>query len=168
MDCGARSWTGVPPRQTFDWILERSGSRGPMENTHAPNEQSVKKTQSDLHVSQPSDRRPMEMQDLASPHNQVTGTESADSKLDKTNLSGTPITSNGTGGESMTILNTADWLLSCSTSSATPIKTEPLNSEPASTSVDSALDTYGSSVITSSGYSPRSAEQYTPPLYSSK
>ncbi|XP_018585926.1 protein phosphatase EYA4 isoform X2 [Scleropages formosus] len=139
-----------------------------MENTHALNEQSVKKTQSDLHVSESSDSRPMEMQDLASPHSQVTGSESSGSKLDKTNLSEAPITSNGTGGESMTILNTADWLLSCSTSSSTPIKTEPLNSEPASTSVDTALDTYASSVITSSGYSPRSTQQYSPPLYPSK
>uniref|UniRef100_A0A8C9U5Y2 Eyes absent homolog n=1 Tax=Scleropages formosus TaxID=113540 RepID=A0A8C9U5Y2_SCLFO len=61
----------------------------------------------------------MEMQDLASPHSQVTGSESSGSKLDKTNLSEAPITSNGTGGN-MTILNTADWLLSCSTSSSTP------------------------------------------------
>uniref|UniRef100_A0A8C9S3V1 Eyes absent homolog n=1 Tax=Scleropages formosus TaxID=113540 RepID=A0A8C9S3V1_SCLFO len=114
-----------------------------MENTHALNEQSVKKTQSDLHVSESSDSRPMEMQDLASPHSQVTGSESSGSKLDKTNLSEAPITSNGTGGESMTILNTADWLLSCSTSSSTPM-------------------------ITSSGYSPRSTQQYSPPLYPSK
>uniref|UniRef100_A0A8C9T8S1 Eyes absent homolog n=1 Tax=Scleropages formosus TaxID=113540 RepID=A0A8C9T8S1_SCLFO len=116
-----------------------------MENTHALNEQSVKKTQSDLHVSESSDSRPMEMQDLASPHSQVTGSESSGSKLDKTNLSEAPITSNGTG-----------------------VKTEPLNSEPASTSVDTALDTYASSVITSSGYSPRSTQQYSPPLYPSK
>uniref|UniRef100_A0A8C9WGQ7 Eyes absent homolog n=1 Tax=Scleropages formosus TaxID=113540 RepID=A0A8C9WGQ7_SCLFO len=107
-----------------------------------------------------SPSRPMEMQDLASPHSQVTGSESSGSKLDKTNLSEAPITSNGTGGN-MTILNTADWLLSCSTSSSTP-STHPR--------VSGASLTEGclSTVITSSGYSPRSTQQYSPPLYPSK
>ncbi|XP_036405900.1 eyes absent homolog 4 isoform X4 [Megalops cyprinoides] len=111
----------------------------------------------------------MEMQDLASPHNRVGSSDTSGSKLDKSNLSGTSITSNGTGGENMTILNTADWLLGCSTPSSASIKTEPMNSsETATTTGDGALDTYAGSVITSSGYSPRSAHQYSPPIYPSK
>ncbi|XP_036405899.1 eyes absent homolog 4 isoform X3 [Megalops cyprinoides] len=116
----------------------------------------------------------MEMQDLASPHNRVGSSDTSGSKLDKSNLSGTSITSNGTGGENMTILNTADWLLGCSTPSSASsmkdyVKTEPMNSsETATTTGDGALDTYAGSVITSSGYSPRSAHQYSPPIYPSK
>uniref|UniRef100_A0A8D3AG29 Eyes absent homolog n=1 Tax=Scophthalmus maximus TaxID=52904 RepID=A0A8D3AG29_SCOMX len=96
----------------------------------------------------------MEMQDLASPHNRVGGGDSTGSKLDKNNLGSPSITTNGTGGENMTILNTADWLLGCS------------SPPPAPGSKD-----YGTEVhvlITSSGYSPRSAHQYSPPLYPSK
>uniref|UniRef100_A0A8C7Y2T5 Eyes absent homolog n=1 Tax=Oryzias sinensis TaxID=183150 RepID=A0A8C7Y2T5_9TELE len=88
----------------------------------------------------------MEMQDLASPHNRVGGGDSTGSKLDKSNLESPSITSNGTG-----------------------VKTEPLNSsDTVTTTGDTALDTYAGSVITSSGYSPRSAHQYSPPLYPSK
>uniref|UniRef100_A0A669BGJ4 Eyes absent homolog n=1 Tax=Oreochromis niloticus TaxID=8128 RepID=A0A669BGJ4_ORENI len=74
----------------------------------------------------------------------------------------------------MTVLNTADWLLGCSspspaTGSKEYVKTEPLNnSDTVTTTGDTALDTYAGSVITSSGYSPRSAHQYSPPLYPSK
>ncbi|XP_078145883.1 protein phosphatase EYA4 isoform X1 [Centroberyx gerrardi] len=74
----------------------------------------------------------------------------------------------------MTILNTADWLLGCSSPPPAPgskdyVKTEPMNnSETVTTTGDTALDTYAGSVITSSGYSPRSAHQYSPPLYPSK
>uniref|UniRef100_A0A3P9LRD4 Eyes absent homolog n=1 Tax=Oryzias latipes TaxID=8090 RepID=A0A3P9LRD4_ORYLA len=90
--------------------------------------------------------RSMEMQDLASPHNRVGGGDSTGSKLDKSNLESPSITSNGTG-----------------------VKTEPLNSsDTVTTTGDTALDTYAGSVITSSGYSPRSAHQYSPPLYPSK
>nr|XP_040139281.1 eyes absent homolog 4 isoform X12 [Ictidomys tridecemlineatus] len=65
--------------------------------------------------------RSMEMQDLASPHTLVGPSDTAgSSKLDKSNLSSTSVTTNGTG------------------------------------------------VITSSGYSPRSAHQYSPQLYPSK
>nr|XP_023662723.1 eyes absent homolog 4 isoform X2 [Paramormyrops kingsleyae] len=39
----------------------------------------------------------MEMQDLASPHNRMSSADTSASKLDKTSLGGTPITSNGTG-----------------------------------------------------------------------
>ncbi|XP_062292685.1 eyes absent homolog 4 isoform X2 [Scomber scombrus] len=89
----------------------------------------------------------MEMQDLASPHNnRVGGGDSTGSKLDKNNLGSPSITTNGTG-----------------------VKTEPMNnSDTVTTTGDTALDTYACSVITSSGYSPRSAHQYSPPLYPSK
>nr|XP_040139273.1 eyes absent homolog 4 isoform X5 [Ictidomys tridecemlineatus] len=91
--------------------------------------------------------RSMEMQDLASPHTLVGPSDTAgSSKLDKSNLSSTSVTTNGTG-----------------------VKTEPLNSsETTSTTGDGALDTFTGSVITSSGYSPRSAHQYSPQLYPSK
>ncbi|MEE6475697.1 hypothetical protein FKM82_010839 [Ascaphus truei] len=116
----------------------------------------------------------MEMQDLASPHNRVgSGEAPGASKLDKSNHNSTSVTTNGTGGENMTVLNTADWLLSCSTpSSATmsllAVKTEPMNSSDTTTTGDGSLDTFTGSVITSSGYSPRSAHQYSPQLYPSK
>ncbi|XP_035534018.1 eyes absent homolog 4 [Morone saxatilis] len=88
----------------------------------------------------------MEMQDLASPHNRVGGGDSTGSKLDKNNLGSPSITTNGTG-----------------------VKTEPMNnSDTVTTTGDTVLDTYAGSVITSSGYSPRSAHQYSPPLYPSK
>ncbi|XP_007945572.2 eyes absent homolog 4 [Orycteropus afer afer] len=88
----------------------------------------------------------MEMQDLASPHALVGSSETpGSSKLDKSNLSSTSVTTNGTG-----------------------VKTEPLNSsETTATTGDGALDTFTGSVITSSGYSPRSAHQYSPQLYPS-
>lgn len=47
----------------------------------------------------PPSGRPMEMQDLASPHNSVGGGDSTGSKLDKSNLGSPSITTNGTGGE---------------------------------------------------------------------
>ncbi|KAF3831939.1 hypothetical protein GH733_000751, partial [Mirounga leonina] len=89
----------------------------------------------------------MEMQDLASPHPLVgSGDTPGSSKLEKANLSSTSVTTNGTG-----------------------VKTEPLNSsEAATTTGDGTLDTFTGSVITSSGYSPRSAHQYSPQLYPSK
>ncbi|XP_054617466.1 eyes absent homolog 4 isoform X3 [Dunckerocampus dactyliophorus] len=145
-----------------------------MEASQDLNQQMVKKSNSDSHVPDPSDSRSMEMQDLASPHNRVGGGDSTGSKLDKNNLGSPSITTNGTGGENMTVLNTADWLLGCSSPPPAPaskdyVKTEPMNnSEAVTTTGDAALDSYGSSVITSSGYSPRSAHQYSPPLYPSK
>ncbi|CAN9507410.1 unnamed protein product [Ophioblennius macclurei] len=145
-----------------------------MEASQDLNEQMVKKSHSESHVPDPSDTRSMEMQDLASPHNRVGGGDSTGSKLDKSNLGSPSITTNGTGGESMTVLNTADWLLGCSSpppaqGSKDYVKTEPMNnSDTVTTTGDTALDTYAGSVITSSGYSPRSAHQYSPPLYPSK
>uniref|UniRef100_A0A8D2BCA1 Eyes absent homolog n=1 Tax=Sciurus vulgaris TaxID=55149 RepID=A0A8D2BCA1_SCIVU len=92
-----------------------------MEDSQDLNEQSVKKTCTDSDVSEPQNSRSMEMQDLASPHTLVGASDTAgSSKLDKSSLSSTSVTTNGTG------------------------------------------------VITSSGYSPRSAHQYSPQLYPSK
>ncbi|MED6263680.1 Eyes absent 4 [Characodon lateralis] len=109
-------------------------------------EYKVKKSHGESHVPDPSDARSMEMQDLASPHNRVGAGDSTGSKLDKNNLGSPSITTNGTG-----------------------VKTEPLNSsDTVTTTGDTALDTYAGSVITSSGYSPRSAHQYSPSLYPSK
>ncbi|KAM6915410.1 protein phosphatase EYA4 isoform 2-T2 [Xenentodon cancila] len=161
-----------------------------MEDSQDLSEQMVKKSHSESHVPDPSDARSMEMQDLASPHNRAGSSDSTGSKLDKNNLGSPSITTNGTGGEkaahvwclindkwageNMTVLNTADWLLGCSSpppasASKDYVKTEPLNnSDTVTTTGDTALDTYAGSVITSSGYSPRSAHQYSPPLYPSK
>ncbi|KAM8832791.1 protein phosphatase EYA4 isoform 5-T6 [Spinachia spinachia] len=145
-----------------------------MEASQDLNEQMVKKSHSESHVPDPSDTRSMEMQDLASPHNRVGGGDPTGSKLDKNNLGSPSITTNGTGGENMTVLNTADWLLGCSSPPPAPsskdyVKTEPMNnSDTVTTTGDTALDTYAGSVITSGGYSPRSAHQYSPPLYPSK
>uniref|UniRef100_A0A8C6HSF8 Eyes absent homolog n=1 Tax=Mus spicilegus TaxID=10103 RepID=A0A8C6HSF8_MUSSI len=96
--------------------------------------------------------RSMEMQDLASPHALVGGSDTpGSSKLDKSGLSSTSVTTNGTGV------------------SLLAVKTEPLHSsESTTTTGDGALDTFTGSVITSSGYSPRSAHQYSPQLYPSK
>uniref|UniRef100_A0A8D2I3A8 Eyes absent homolog n=1 Tax=Urocitellus parryii TaxID=9999 RepID=A0A8D2I3A8_UROPR len=123
-----------------------------MEDSQDLNEQSVKKTCTDSDVSEPQNSRSMEMQDLASPHTLVGPSDTAGgSKLDKSNLSSTSVTTNGTGV------------------SLLAVKTEPLNSsETTSTTGDGALDTFTGSVITSSGYSPRSAHQYSPQLYPSK
>nr|XP_020494486.1 eyes absent homolog 4 isoform X2 [Labrus bergylta] len=117
-----------------------------MEASQDLSEQMVKKSHSESHVPDPSDTRSMEMQDLASPHNRVEGGDSTGSKLDKNNLGSPSITTNGTG-----------------------VKSEPMNSsDTVTTTGDTVLDTYTGSVITSSGYSPRSASQYSPPLYPSK
>lgn len=117
-----------------------------MEDSQDLNEQSVKKTCTESDVSESQNSRSMDMQDLASPHTLVGGGDTAgSSKLEKSNLSSTSVTTNGTG-----------------------VKTEPLNSsETTTTTGDGALDTFTGSVITSSGYSPRSAHQYSPQLYPS-
>ncbi|XP_047184651.1 eyes absent homolog 4 isoform X8 [Scophthalmus maximus] len=142
------SLTPTPPAPSHSsniivrWITTKEA----MEASQDLNEQMVKKSHSASHVPDPSDTRSMEMQDLASPHNRVGGGDSTGSKLDKNNLGSPSITTNGTG-----------------------VKTEPMNnSDTVTTTGDTALDTYAGSVITSSGYSPRSAHQYSPPLYPSK
>ncbi|XP_025976423.1 eyes absent homolog 4 isoform X6 [Dromaius novaehollandiae] len=118
-----------------------------MEDSQDLSEQSVKKTCTESDVSEPQNSRSMEMQDLASPHNLVGSTDAPGStKLDKSNLSSTSVTTNGTG-----------------------VKTEPMNSsETTTTTGDGSLDTFTGSVITSSGYSPRSTHQYSPQIYPSK
>ncbi|XP_059396763.1 eyes absent homolog 4-like isoform X1 [Carassius carassius] len=144
-----------------------------MENTQGLNEQSVKKSTTDSHAPDPVDNRALEMQDLTDPRHSVNSGSDSTSKLDK-NILSSNITTNGTGGENMTILNTADWLLGCSTPPTAPsmkndVKSEPLNSsEAVSSAGDTGLDTYTGSVISSSGFSPRPAHQYSPPLYPSK
>uniref|UniRef100_A0AAQ4Q3A7 Eyes absent homolog n=1 Tax=Gasterosteus aculeatus aculeatus TaxID=481459 RepID=A0AAQ4Q3A7_GASAC len=119
----------------------------------------------------------MEMQDLASPHNRVGGGDSTGSKLDKNNLGSPSITTNGTGGEraGYVFYHSNEWNGSCwqigpsKDQNNTVLKTEPMNnSDTVTTAGDTALDTYAGSVITSGGYSPRSAHQYSPPLYPSK
>ncbi|XP_067398358.1 eyes absent homolog 4 isoform X6 [Emydura macquarii macquarii] len=124
-----------------------------MEDSQDLNEQSVKKTCTESDVSEPQNSRSMEMQDLTSPHNLVGSSDNpGSSKLDKSNLSSTSITTNGTGV------------------SLLAVKTEPMNSSETTTTTtgDGSLDTFTGSVITSSGYSPRSAHQYSPQIYPSK
>ncbi|XP_071404028.1 protein phosphatase EYA4 isoform X7 [Pithys albifrons albifrons] len=118
-----------------------------MEDSQDLSEQSVKKPCTESDGSEPQNPRSMEMQDLASPHNLVGSSDApGSSKLDKSNLSSTSVTTNGTG-----------------------VKTEPMNnSETTTTTGDGSLDTFTGSVITSSGYSPRSAHQYSPQIYPSK
>uniref|UniRef100_A0A672N734 Eyes absent homolog n=1 Tax=Sinocyclocheilus grahami TaxID=75366 RepID=A0A672N734_SINGR len=85
------------------------------------------------------------MQDLTDLQHSVNSGSDGTSKLDKNILSNN-ITTNGTG-----------------------VKSEPLNSSEAVNSAgDTGLDTYTGSVISSSGFSPRPAHQYSPPLYPSK
>ncbi|XP_075604248.1 protein phosphatase EYA4 isoform X10 [Balearica regulorum gibbericeps] len=112
----------------------------------------VKKPCTESDGSEPQNPRSMEMQDLASPHNLVGSSDApGSSKLDKPNLSSTSVTTNGTGV------------------SLLAVKTEPMNSsETTTTTGDGSLDTFTGSVITSSGYSPRSAHQYSPQIYPSK
>ncbi|XP_035177359.1 eyes absent homolog 4 isoform X14 [Oxyura jamaicensis] len=123
-----------------------------MEDSQDLSEQAVKKTCTESDVSEPPNTRSMEMQDLASPHNLVGSSDApGSSKLDKPNLSSTSVTTNGTGV------------------SLLAVKTEPMNSnETTTTTGDGSLDTFTGSVITSSGYSPRSAHQYSPQIYPSK
>ncbi|XP_016428947.1 protein phosphatase EYA4 isoform X11 [Sinocyclocheilus rhinocerous] len=116
-----------------------------MENTQELNEQSVKKSTTDSHAPDPVDNRALEMQDLTDPQHSVNSGSDSTSKLDKNILSNN-ITTNGTG-----------------------VKSESLNSsEAVSSAGDTGLDTYTGSVISSSGFSPRPAHQYSPPLYPSK
>nr|XP_055045410.1 eyes absent homolog 4 isoform X6 [Misgurnus anguillicaudatus] len=144
-----------------------------MENSQELNDQIVKKSTADLHAPEAVEHRVLEMQDLTDPQHSANSGNDGTSKLDKNILSNN-ITTNGTGGENMTILNTADWLLGCSTPPTAPsmkndVKSEPLNSsETVSSAGDTVLDSYTGSVISSSGFSPRPAHQYSPPLYPSK
>ncbi|XP_075780331.1 protein phosphatase EYA4 isoform X19 [Pelodiscus sinensis] len=131
--------------------LKQEGDRQPgaaCASSGASQPQKVKKTCTESDVSEVQNSRSMEMQDLTSPHNLGSSDNPGSSKLDKSNLSSTSITTNGTG-----------------------VKTEPMNSSETTTTTttgDGSLDTFTGSVITSSGYSPRSAHQYSPQIYPSK
>ncbi|EMP41209.1 Eyes absent like protein 1 [Chelonia mydas] len=106
----------------------------------------------------------MEMQDLASPHSRLSGSSESPNgpKLDNSHINNNSMTPNGTEGD-MTLLNTADWLLSTSTQT-TAVKTEPMSSsEIATTTADESLDNFSGSVIGSSGFSPRQTHQFSPP-----
>ncbi|XP_075780324.1 protein phosphatase EYA4 isoform X11 [Pelodiscus sinensis] len=136
--------------------LKQEGDRQPgaaCASSGASQPQKVKKTCTESDVSEVQNSRSMEMQDLTSPHNLGSSDNPGSSKLDKSNLSSTSITTNGTGV------------------SLLAVKTEPMNSSETTTTTttgDGSLDTFTGSVITSSGYSPRSAHQYSPQIYPSK
>ncbi|XP_066434666.1 eyes absent homolog 1 isoform X5 [Eleutherodactylus coqui] len=88
-------------------------------------------------------QRSMEMQDLASPHSRLSGSSDSPSgtSLDNSHINNNSMTPNGTEGDSMTLLNTADWLLCASTQTT--------------------------AVIGSSGFSPRQTHQFSPQIYPS-
>ncbi|XP_017551693.1 eyes absent homolog 1 isoform X1 [Pygocentrus nattereri] len=111
----------------------------------------------------------MEMQDLASPHSRVSGSSESPNgpNLDNTHINNNSMTPNGTEGDNITMLTTADWLLSSSSQSAA-VKTEPMSSSDITTSVaDGSLDSFSGSAIGSSGFSPRQTHQFSPQIYPS-
>ncbi|XP_038203506.1 eyes absent homolog 1 isoform X9 [Arvicola amphibius] len=91
----------------------------------------------------------MEMQDLTSPHNRLSGSSESPSgpKLDSSHINSTSMTPNGT-----------------------EVKTEPMSSsEVASTAADGSLDSFSGSALGSSSFSPRPAHPFSPPqIYPSK
>uniref|UniRef100_A0A8C2QJP0 Eyes absent homolog n=1 Tax=Cricetulus griseus TaxID=10029 RepID=A0A8C2QJP0_CRIGR len=91
----------------------------------------------------------MEMQDLTSPHNRLSGSSESPSgpKLDSSHINNTSMTPNGT-----------------------EVKTEPMSSsEIASTAADGSLDSFSGSALGSSSFSPRPAHPFSPPqIYPSK
>ncbi|XP_051624645.1 eyes absent homolog 1 isoform X2 [Manacus candei] len=132
---------------------------------------SVQKSQTSSDVAVSSSCRSMEMQDLASPHRRLSGSSESPSgpKLDNSHINNNSMTPNGTEGD-MTLLSTADWLLSPSSQSPT-VKTEPMNSSEiaTTTTTDGSLDNFSGSAIGSSGFSPRQTHQFSPPqIYPSK
>ncbi|KAL6462945.1 hypothetical protein MHYP_G00293670 [Metynnis hypsauchen] len=111
----------------------------------------------------------MEMQDLASPHSRVSGSSESPNgpNLDNSHINNNSMTPNGTEGDNITMLTTADWLLSSSSQSAA-VKTEPMSSSDITTSVaDGSLDSFSGSAIGSSGFSPRQTHQFSPQIYPS-
>ncbi|XP_035981689.1 eyes absent homolog 1 isoform X6 [Fundulus heteroclitus] len=111
----------------------------------------------------------MEMQDLASPHSRVSGSSESPNgpNLDNSHINNNSMTPNGTEGDNITMLTTADWLLG-SNSQSTAVKTEPMSSsEIASSVTDSALDSFSGSAIGTSGFSPRQTHQFSPQIYPS-
>ncbi|XP_058689347.1 eyes absent homolog 1 isoform X2 [Poecile atricapillus] len=142
-----------------------------MEDPEGINGKSVQKSQTGSDVAVSSSCRSMEMQDLASPHRRLSGSSESPSgpKLDNSHINNNSMTPNGTEGD-MTLLSTADWLLSPSTQSPT-VKTEPMNSSEiaTTTTTDGSLDNFSGSAIGSSGFSPRQTHQFSPPqIYPSK
>uniref|UniRef100_A0A8C4U123 Eyes absent homolog n=1 Tax=Falco tinnunculus TaxID=100819 RepID=A0A8C4U123_FALTI len=125
----------------------------------------VQKSQSSSDVAVSSSCRSMEMQDLASPHRRLSGSSESPSgpKLDNSHINNNSMTPNGTEGD-MTLLSTADWLLSPSTQSPA-VKTEPMSSSEiaTTTTTDGSLDNFSGSAIGSSGFSPRQTHQFSPP-----
>uniref|UniRef100_UPI00398EB4FA eyes absent homolog 1 isoform X4 n=1 Tax=Pristiophorus japonicus TaxID=55135 RepID=UPI00398EB4FA len=111
----------------------------------------------------------MEMQDLASPHSRVSGSSESPNgpKLDNSCINNNSMTPNGTEGDNMTMLSTADWLLGSSTQT-TAVKTEPMSSSDiATTTADESLDNFSGSAI-GSGFSPRQTHHFSPQIYPSK
>eukprot|EP00063_Salmo_salar_P062454 XP_014037289.1 PREDICTED: eyes absent homolog 1 isoform X7 [Salmo salar] len=86
----------------------------------------------------------MDMQDLASPHSCVSGSSESPNgpSLDNSHINTNSMTPNGTEGDNITMLTTADWLLSTSSQSA--------------------------AVIGTSGFSPRQTHQFSSQIYPSK
>ncbi|KAK6490993.1 eyes absent-like protein 1 isoform X1 [Huso huso] len=128
-----------------------------------------KKPQSDSDVSDPSSSRSMEMQDLASPHSRVSGISESPNgpTLDNSHINNNSMAPNGTEGDTITMLTTADWLLSSSTETPA-VKTEPMsNSDIATSTADGSLDNFSGSAIGSSGFSPRQTHQFSPQIYPS-
>ncbi|TNN88959.1 Eyes absent 1 [Liparis tanakae] len=85
----------------------------------------------------------MEMQDLASPHSRVSGSSESPNgpNLDNSHINNNSMTPNGTEGDNITMLTTADWLLGSNSQSAAAIGT--------------------------SGFSPRQTHQFSPQIYPS-
>ncbi|XP_062489187.1 eyes absent homolog 1 [Pezoporus occidentalis] len=142
-----------------------------MEDPQGINQKSVRKSQTSSDVAVSTSCRSMEMQDLASPHRRLSGSSESPSgpKLDNSHINNNSMTPNGTEGD-MTLLSTADWLLSPSTQSLA-VKTEPMNSSEiaTTTTTDGSLDNFSGSAIGSSGFSPRQTHQFSPPqIYPSK
>ncbi|XP_041101834.1 eyes absent homolog 1-like isoform X2 [Polyodon spathula] len=129
----------------------------------------VKKTQSDSDVFDPSSSRSVEMQDLASPLSRVSGSSESPNgpTLDNSHNNNNSMTPNGTEGDTITMLTTADWLLSSSTET-TAVKTEPMsNSDIATATADGSLDSFSESAIGNSGFSPRQTHQFSAQIYPS-
>ncbi|XP_068018658.1 eyes absent homolog 1 isoform X5 [Melanerpes formicivorus] len=112
----------------------------------------VKKSQTGSDVAVSSGFRSMEMQDLASPHSQLSGSSESPSgpKLDNSCINNNSMTPNGT-----------------------EVKTEPMSSSEiattTTTTTDGSLDNFSGSAIGSSGFSPRQTHQFSPPqIYPSK
>uniref|UniRef100_A0A3Q1IAT6 Eyes absent homolog n=1 Tax=Anabas testudineus TaxID=64144 RepID=A0A3Q1IAT6_ANATE len=119
--------------------------------------------------------RSMEMQDLASPHSRVSGSSESPNgpNLDNSHINNNSMTPNGTEGDNITMLTTADWLLGSNSQSAAGlsslVKTEPMSSSEIATSVaDTSLDSFSGSAIGTSGFSPRQTHQFSPQIYPSK